>query len=104
MNAKEINTENFKKAYLHLKESSDMKFSTQIYHHDDASEPFLSYESYADKVVLDYVCYHGLVITIITEETILSFNEKNWLVHVDKDYVSFGSANDNKTHCIIEFC
>ena len=104
MNAKEINTENFREAYLHLKESIDMKFSIQINHHDDASEPFLSYESYVDKVVLDYCSCHGLVITIITDETVLSFNEKNWLVHVDTDYVSFGSANDNKTHCIIEFC
>ncbi len=98
------NESEFKKAYLQLRNKSDWRFSTQIYHHDDAGESFYSSESDVEKIILDYVEVHGLIITIITKETLLSFSEENWLAHVDERYVSFGSRHDDNTHCIIEFC
>jgi stress-induced morphogen len=97
-------TINFKKAYQQLKNKSDMKFSIEIYHHDFSGEPLYNSESYVEKILLDYVDEHGLIITIMTSETTFSFSEKNWLVHVDEKYVSFGSSNDDDTYCIIEFC
>lgn len=95
---------NFKSAYQKLKSKHDWKFSIELYHHDFNSEPFLHTESYIEKVILDYVDEHGLIITVMTPDATYSFSENNWLVHVDDDYVSFGSKNDNDTHCIIEFC
>lgn len=96
----------FKKAYQLLKNKSDWKFSIQIYHHDFSSEPLFFAESDVERIVLDYVDEHGLIITIMTKETSYSFSEKNWLVHVDIDeeYISFGSKSDDETFCVIEFC
>lgn len=95
---------NFKNAFQLLKDKVDWKFSVQTYHHDCNSEPFYSAESDVERVVLDHVEEHGLIIVIMTPETMISFSEKNWLTHVGKDYVTFGSKHDDETHCIIEFC
>lgn len=106
MRLQEVNTIQFKKAYQLLKNKSDWKLSIQIYHHDFSSESFFSAESDVERIVLDYVDEHRLIITILTNETSYSFSEKNWSVNVDLDesYIAFRSKNDGKTHCIIEFC
>ena len=104
MNLKETNTTEFKRAYQNLKEKSDMKFSIEMYHHDFSGEPTISAESGVEKVLLDYVDEYGLVITIMTSDINYSFSEKNWLAHVDEDYITFGSANGKGTHCSIVFC
>lgn len=94
----------FKKAYQKLKAKDGWKLSIEFYHHDFISEPFLHGEFDTEKIVLDYVEEHGLIITLIMLETSFSFSEKNWSVHVAEDYISFGSKHDDDTHCIIEFC
>lgn len=106
MRLQEVNTIHFKKAYQLLKAMSDWKLSIQIYHHDFSSGPFFFAESDVERIVLDYVDEHGLIITIMTNETSYSFSEKNWLVNVgvDETYIAFASKNDGETHCIIEFC
>lgn len=94
----------FRRAYEKLKNKSDRKFSIQIYHHDNNGEPFYSSDSDVEKVILDFVGEHGLIITIITSEIMLSFSESNWLSHMGDDYVTFGSRKVDETYCIIEFC
>lgn len=77
MSFEEKNTLKFKKVCQHLKNKSDWKFSIQIYHHDFNGEPFFHAESNVEKVILDYVDEHGLIITIMTPDSSYSFSEKN---------------------------
>lgn len=106
MNVNLKNAAGFQKAYLLLKSKIDWKFSIDIYHHDFSSEPLFSSEVDVERIVWDLIEEHGLIITIMTSDSSYSFSEKNWLVHVDIDetYITFGSKNDDETHCIIEFC
>lgn len=99
-----IQVVDFKQVYQKLKSKDDWKFSIELYHHDFNSEPFIHTESDIEKIILDYVDEHGLIITVMTTEATFSFSEKNWLVYVDDDYVSFGSKYDDDTHCVIQFC
>lgn len=94
----------FLKAYLKFKEKQDWKFSIQVYHNDESSEPFHSLEANVERIILDYIEDHDFVVGIHTNESTYSFASDNWLAHVDDHYVSFGSTHNDKTYCIIEFC
>jgi|SRR5690625_3094544 len=93
----------FKTTYESLKEMEDWKFFIHLYHHDFNGEPFLTIGSYIETLRLEYVSEYGLIITIITPETILSFSEKNYYTNVSNGATVFASKYDNQTHCIIEF-
>lgn len=93
-----------KKAYQHLKDNSDMKFSIEYYHHNNQSEPFLSSMSDVEVVRLECVDGDELIVSVMTPELIVSFGEMDWKVSIGEDYVVFSSKEDNETHCIINFC
>lgn len=97
------NNFNFRDAYESLKEMEDWKFYIHLYHHDFSGEPQLTVGSYIETLRLDYVSDHGLIITIITTETTLSFSEKNYTVNTSNGDIVFVSKHDDETHCIIEF-
>lgn len=95
---------NFKVVYELLKKMEDWKFSISHYHHDFNDEPFLSIEKHVERLTLDYIDEHGLVITISTGDVILSFSEKNYTTNISNGTVVFASNYDNETHCFIDFC
>lgn len=102
------NSEAFKKSYARMRkvfrETIGVRFNIEYYHFDVDSEPVISIDAEAERLVLDYVDEHGLVISILTKETIVSFSEKNYTTNLCSDNsVVFVSKNDKKTHCIIQF-
>lgn len=101
-------SEAFKKSYARMREvfreTTGVRFNIEYYHFDDDSEPVISIDAEAERLVLDYVPEHGLVISILTKESIIGFSEKNYTTNLGSDNsVVFASKNDNETHCIIQF-
>ncbi|WP_077317617.1 hypothetical protein [Virgibacillus proomii] len=100
--------EAFKKSYAKMREivreTVGVRFNIEYYHFDDDSEPVISIDAEAERLVLDYVPEHGLVISILTKESIISFSEKNYITNLSSDNsVVFASKHNDETHCIIQF-
>jgi hypothetical protein len=101
-------SEVFQKSYERMKgifqENDLVRFNIEYYHFDTDSEPVISIDAEAEKLVLDYVPEHGLVISILTKESIISFSEKNYTTNLGSDNsVVFASKHNDETHCIIQF-
>lgn len=101
-------SEAFKKSYARMREvfreTTGVRFNIEYYHFDDDSEPVISIDAEAERLVLDYVPEHGLVISILTKESIISFSEKNYITNLSSDNsVVFASKHNDETHCIIQF-
>ena len=94
----------FLEAYHKLKEMEDWKFSISFYYHDEDSEPMLIIESDVERITLDHSDDCGFIISIFTKENLISFTQNNWLAFTGGEYITFGSANENGIHWIIEFC
>ncbi|API92673.1 MULTISPECIES: hypothetical protein [unclassified Virgibacillus] len=99
--------EAFKKSYAKMREIAretvGVRFNIEYYHFDDDSEPVISIDAEAESLALDYVDEHGLVISILTKESIISFSEKSYTTNRGSDNsVVFASKHD-EAHCIIQF-
>ena len=82
------------------------KVDIELYHHDDSSEPFSYISGSILRAFSESVEGHGNIITIITNETSLSFSEKNYNFicgYIEDGIVIFNSKNDDETYCKITF-
>jgi len=97
------NFPSFKPSFKKLKLNAKKRYSMQFYHHDFNSEPFLHVDAYAQFVRMEEISEHGLIITIITPDTLITFSEKNHSTNISGDSVVFSSKHDDETYCIIDF-
>lgn len=93
----------FLEVYHKLKQNENRKLSIHFHYHED-DEPLLIMESDVERLTLDHSSDTGFGVTIFTEENLISFYENQWLPHIGKDYITFGSKVDENVHWIIEFC
>ncbi|WP_158681479.1 hypothetical protein [Microbulbifer pacificus] len=104
--SKILNLNSFDRTYKRIVEKSSndlIKINVEFYHHDFQSEPFLHTEAKVQNVLFDRSLDGGAVITIMTNESYLSFAEKNYHTNLSGDDVVFSSKHNSETYCIIQF-
>ena len=97
--------ESYLASYEKIKEQTDegIKFFIEFYHQDDQGEPFLFTSFYSDRIKLDHVSGHGMIINIFSKEITASFSQKKYNTNVSDGSVVFSSKNDVETYCVIDF-
>ncbi|MBT2600916.1 hypothetical protein J7E18_16405 [Oceanobacillus sp. ISL-73] len=104
--SKVLNLNSFNRTYKKIVEKADndlIKLNVEFYHHDFQSEPILHMEAKIQNVLFDKSRDDGSVITIMTNESYLSFTEKNYYTNLSGDDVVFSSKHNAETYCIIQF-